>query len=294
MGRLEDLLEKQRHLEHNPVTVVGTDKTLVEQVLLNQDKAHVIQTEIDRCLKSTEDENYRLRYDLYAPKIRALEDERDHIMQGNTADYEKDRDLKQKEIEELYLVVNQVRRILTFLHLERPADMAINDDDVQTYHEKQKVSLGYIYEDDYFRIKLFIVENDKPMNRYSLIALGRTIFTEDQLKLTYGYGLFINIKKRCQLQEILREGPSVEHLLTWLKKQPESRLISKLKGDYDEVKAAYQETIEQYQVDDFRELLTDLCTCGNFLTTFDSMAYRNDVQTCGRCGKEMEKLKKAR
>ncbi len=291
MGRLEELLEKQRDLEVNPGPIAVKDKTLVEQVLENQEKAHVIQTEIDRCLKSTEVENHKLQYDLYAPKIRALEDERDHIMQGNIADYEEDRDLKQKEIEELYLVVNQVRRILTFLHLERPADMAIDDDDITTYRDKQKVNLDYIFEDEYLKIKLFIVENDKPKNKYSLIALGRTLFTEDQLKLTYGYGLSINTKKRCQLQEILREGPSVEELLTWLGKPSQSQLLTGLQGDYHTVKAEYLDAIEQYQIDDFRELLTDLCTCGNFLTTFDSMAYRNEVQKCGRCGKEMEKLR---
>ena len=291
MSRLEELLEKQHNLEHRPQPIAVKDKTLLEQVIENQDKADLIQNEIDRCRKNTDAEDHRLQYEVYEPQIRALQDERDHIQQANRTDFEEKRALKQKEIEELYLVVKQVKRILSYLHLERPADMAIDDDDITTYRDKQKVNLDYIFEDEYLKIKLFIVGNDKPKNKYSLIALGRTLFTEDQLKLTYGYGLSINTKNRCQLQEVLREGPSVEELLTWLGKPSQSQLLTGLQGDYHTVKAEYLDAIEQYQVDDFMELITDLCTCGNFLTTFDSMAYRNEVQKCGRCGKEMEKLR---
>ena len=298
MGRLEDLLAKQRHLEDGqptdggvpePIAIIGT--ALVEQVQDHLDKVDVLQAEIDRCLKSTETENHRLQYDVYQPKIRLLEDERDQLMRANVAVYEKERDQQKQEVEGLYLVVNQVKEILRFLRLEPGHSVDINDDDVTTYRDKYKESLGYIFEDEYLTLKLFIVGNDKPKNKYSLIALGRTIFTDEQLKLRREYGLSLNTKQRCQLEAVLREGPSLKELREWLQKPSQSKLLTDLKGDFDTVKAAYLDTVEQYQVDDFRELLTDLCTCGYFYSIFDSMAFKNGVQTCGRCSNKMEKLK---
>ena len=90
---------------------------------------------------------------------------------------------------------------------------------------------------------------------------------------------------------VLREAPSVEELLTWLQKPSRSELLTGLKGDYEEVKAAYLAVLEQYQVEDFLELMTDRCTCGNFLTVFDSHAFRDDILDCRHCGQKMEKLR---
>ena len=294
MGRLEELLDKQRDLgaptdDGKELAVSGT--TLVEQVQDHLNKVDVLQAEIDRGLKSTETENHRLQYDVYSPKIRLLEDARDQLMRANVAAYEKERDQKKQEVEGLYLVVNQVKEILRFLKLETGKSVDINDDDLRTYREKSKEGLGYIFEDEFLKIKLFIIENDKPKNKYSLVALGRTIFTEEQLKLRFHYGIHAHAAYHFQLEAVLREGASVKELREWLQKQSQSKLLTDLKGDFDTVKAAYLDTLERYQVEDFRELLTDLCTCGYFYSIFDSMAFKNGVQTCGRCSNKMEKLK---
>ena len=292
-GRLEELLEKQRKLEQNPEPATVIEKTLVEQVHDNLTAVKELEAKIKQSLDSVQQENHRLQYDAYAPKIRALEDERDRIMQGNMSDYEEARDQKQKEIDGLYVVVHQVKRILEFLLVDTGRALAIDDDDVKPYRDRAKENLGYIFDDDYLKIKLFIVENDKPKNKFSLIAMGRCLFNEHLLELRREYGAAVHTGHGYNIEVVIRDAPSVEELKTWQELPHAGKVFSELKGDYDTVKAAYLDTIEQYQVDDFLELITDLCTCGNFLTTFDGMVRRNEVQTCGRCGEKMEKRRKA-
>jgi len=298
MGRLEEMIEKQRRLEESlkadgasqqPTSVI--EKGLVEQVQDNLAMVKELRAEIEQSLASVQQENYHLQYDVYQPKIRALEDERDQLMQGNTDAHEKERDQKQKEIDGQYEVVNQVKRILNFLLVDTGRDLAIDDDDVKPYRDRQKENLGYLFDDDYLKIKLFIVENDKPKNKFSLIAMGRCLFGDDLLKLRREYAAAVNTGHGYNIQVVIRDAPSVEELKTWQELPQAGKVFFELKGDYEKVKEEYLDVSAKYTPQDFKELMTDLCSCGNFFTILDSVAFRDGVIACGRCGKNMEKVR---
>ncbi|MBA7703306.1 hypothetical protein ES703_112088 [subsurface metagenome] len=290
MTRLEDLLEKQRRLEESKVPTPAVELTLVEQVQANSHKIETLRAETQAIRISTEEEERRLAYDVYRPKIRQLEDERSQATQEVREKYEQARDQKQKEIEGLEVVINQVSRIIDFLRLETAKDLAIDDDDVKPYRDRAKENLGYLFDDDYLKIKLFIVGNGKPKNKFSLIAMGRCLFGEHLLKLRYEYGADVHTGHGYNIVVVIRDMPSVAELQPWLEDSRRQQLIIGLTGGYEKVKAEYLDVIGKYTPEDFKELMTDHCGCGYFYTIFDNIRRSDEPALCPRCGKAMEEV----
>jgi len=297
MTKLDDLLEKQRRLEEatdsaevdqEPTPTI--EPTLVEQVQDNSHKIETLRAETEALRVSTEDEVRRLVYDVYRPKIRQLEDERGQATQEIQEKYEQVRDLKQKEIDGLYVVVNQVKCILDFLRVDTGKDLAIDDDDVKPYRDRAKENLGYLFDDAYLKIKLYIVENDKPKNKFSLIAMGRCLFGEHLLKLRREYSTGVHTWHGYNIEMGIRDMPSVAELQPWLTDSRRQQLIISLTGDYEKVKAEYLDVIGKYTPEDFKELMTDHCGCGYFYTIFDNIRRSDKLAPCPRCGQGMEKV----
>ena len=151
MTKLDDLLEKQRRLEESKDSTPVVELTLVEQVQDNSHKIETLRAETETLRVSTEDEVRRLVYDVYRPKIQQLEGVRDQATHEVQEKYEQARDRKQKEIEGLQVVINQVKRILDFLMVDTGKDLAIDDNDVKPYRDRSKENLGYIFDDDYLK-----------------------------------------------------------------------------------------------------------------------------------------------
>jgi len=287
--RLDELLEKQRLLEEsgNSNPVVGVP-TLVEQVQVNSHKIETLEAETKAMRGITEAEIRRLHYDVYQPKIRQLEDARDQATQQVQEEYNQASAQKEMEIEGLQVVINQVRRIFDFLRVE-VKDLAIDDDDVKSYRDRAKENLGYLFDDDYLKIKLFIVENEKPKNKFSLIAMGRCLFGEHLLKLRSGYVTCVHTGHGYNIEVGIKDMPSVAELQPWLGDSRRQQLITGFTSDYEKVKAEYLDVIEQHTPEEFKELMTDRCVCGYFYTIFDSRSRFNETATCPRCSKAMEK-----
>jgi len=290
MTKLDDLLAKQRQLEESKDSTPVVELTLIEQVQDNSHKIETLRAETEAMRVSTEQEVRRLVYDVYRPKIQQLEGVRDQATHEVQDKYEQVRDRKQKEIEGLQVVINQVKRILDFLMVDTGKDLAIDDDDVKPYRDRAKESLGYLFDDDYLKIKLFIVENDKPKNKFSLIAMGRCLFGEDLLQLSRGYGVPVHTSFGYNIEVVFRDAPSVEELKTWQELPRAGTLFFELKGDYEKVKAEYLDVIAKYTSQDFKELMTDLCGCGYFYTIFESIHRPNETVKCPRCGQAMERV----
>lgn len=290
MTKLDDLLAKQRHLEESKDSTPVVELTLVEQVQDNLAGISILRAETETLRVSTEQEVRRLVYDVYRPKIQQLEGVRDQATHEVQEKYEQARDRKQKEIEGLQVVINQVKRILDFLMVDTGKDLAIDDDDVKPYRDRAKDSLGYLFDDDYLKIKLFIVENEKPKNKFSLIAMGRCLFGENLLDLRRGYGVPVHTSFGYNIEVVFRDMPSVAELQLWLEDSRRQPFIPGLIGDYEKVKAEYLDVIAKYTSQDFKELMTDLCACGYFYTIFESIHRPNEAVNCPRCGQAMERV----
>lgn len=264
---------------------------LATQAQQNIARIKVLSSEQDAIREATEKEHRRLKYDVYEPRIREIEGERDRVIEELEEKAQITLDQKKEEIVSLNTTVIQVKRILEYLRLDTTRDLAILADDVKTYDRyepRYKEDLGYYLDDSYLKIKLFIIQNGKPVNKYALIAVGNCLFPESLLKLNYSYGVDIHTSNRFALLVTIKDFPSVEQVKGWL--STHKAKLSYLTGEYESVKKEYQETKANYKTEDFQDFIFAECSCGYYYTIFEkdsySVRYWDDAR-CPRCNSEL-------
>ncbi|KKM68817.1 hypothetical protein LCGC14_1457150, partial [marine sediment metagenome] len=127
MGRLADLIEKQRALEATTAALPADELTLAQQVLDNSRKLEDVAAAETALRDIANREVRRLAYDVYRPKIQLLEDERDDCIEQVKRELDEARDEKQKEKEALQVVVDQASRIIEFLRVDDTRNLAVVD-----------------------------------------------------------------------------------------------------------------------------------------------------------------------
>ena len=180
-----------------------------------------------------------------------------------------------QQIEGHHQVVATAHRILECLSLDKSADLTIADDgiEISKWVTPHCESLGYLFDDDYLKIKVFIVGNRKPKNQYSLIAMGKSIFTEDLIKYRHDYGIdVINSYRGFSVVVSIKDMATIAELKDYYDKH-KGKLLTDIVDEYHEVKAEYLEVIGNYNVKDFQELITWTCPkCDKFHTIFDDFS----------------------
>ncbi len=234
---------------------------IANQAVENMATIKVLDEEIHSIREATRKEVARLEWDVYRPKIRALEDERDLKTKEVTQQGEAAQLAKNAEIVTLNEVVRHVLRLLAFLALDPHKNLDISDEDIQfpTYHS----------------------------NKYSLVLLGKCLFYEDLLQLERNYGASFHTIDRYELEKVLRDFPSVEQAKAWLEKNRGKLLSGESRIQYQEVKIAYDKAIQSYKVDDFQDLLLARCECGYFYSIWEDYIKRQEKISCPRCNKLM-------
>lgn len=259
------------------------ERITVAQIKSNQNKIDNICNARSRIETSYTNEIERLQYKVYQPKIDALVQERDNIITAQKNSLEATKLELDKEIGELHKPIEQVKRILMFLQLESnpninkliidDAEIEPPDKDWRNNVEPYRESLGYLFDDDYLKIKIFVINNDKPKNKYSLIAVGKSLFHDNLLDYPYSYSYYVNLNgfhNNFKILIRLQDASSIEELKVWFDKHKTKLFIEEIKK-YQEVKTEYLETLRDYKTVDFQELITYTCPkCNNFHTTFDS------------------------
>jgi len=128
-----------------------------------------------------------------------------------------------------------------------------DDESVKAYRDKKLVKLGILYEDEFTIIKLFAVENDRPKNRWTLIAVGNTLL-RDLLDLTHDYGLPVHIDTYKAIQKALTHLPTLEEIQVYAEKR--WKTLMHAEGiRYKGVKERYLHTINNYTLEDFKPIL---------------------------------------
>lgn len=264
-------------------------KELAQLAIDNRKKAAELYEDVQLIRSETETEVRRLQYDVYQPKIRDLSDECDREMQ-KVRDYNKAlEDAKEKEAVGLMEPVNQVERILEYFRLDTKQDLNIKDEEIKTresYKERYRENLGIVFSDPYLKVRLFILENDKPKNKYMLVLIGKCLFDNGLgdrplLKLPRFYGID-GAPWASSPQEILKESSNADELKTWWISHGFSK-VPWLK-DYLSVSTEYNHIKRTYKIEDFRDFLTHTCPkCGYFRTVFESYVMRaGEIALCPR------------
>ena len=273
-------------------------KELAKVAIENKAKAEQFYKDIQAIRSETETESRRLQYDVYRPKVQALEEECRNAIAKVQAAGKVTEDEIDKQAHELMEPVRKVERILEFFRLDTRVPIDITDEDVKIsdrYKERYRENLGLVFDDPFLKVRLFVLENDKPKNKYILVLIGRCLFDtglgdRPLLKLPRDYGLSISEPWGSAPQHILKEAATVKELHTYWT----SHGFSKVPwvADYVAVRAEYEHILKTYRVTDFNDFLTWMCPeCGYFHTIFESYYQREgEVMTCHRCDKKTPML----
>lgn len=126
------------------------------------------------------------------------------------------------------------------------------DGSVKAYRDKELVKLGILYDDEFTIIKLFAVENDRPKNRWTLMAIGDTVL-RGLLDFPHDYGLSVHVDV-YSIKKALKHLPTLEEIEAYVKRNRES-LMNAEGVMYKGVKERYLHTINNYTLEDFKPIL---------------------------------------
>jgi len=255
---------------------------IIEQYLKNEQKIQEISAAKDNFSEAKNAEIKHLEWDIYHKKIRKLEDERDQKVNLVQKQIDNHRETSDQQISRLNQVIEEVERIIYFLTLDKSRNLEIADDSIKVYRNRRIESLGYLYSDEFLKIKFFIVENDKPKNKYDLIACGKCLFDDPVMKLPYSYGLNIH-SSSCNIQVEFKCAPDIETLKQHFEKRKDTLLKTEI-AEYLNVKTKYLECLGTYKLSDIEPLIQYRCRhCGFFLTAKAARGYCIRDNQCPHC-----------
>jgi len=229
--------------------------------LVKQYKAN--EAEIDRLSKMQAEEGERYEaeamkiHDWYWRKTRALEDKKDNAVDAIQKERKRLSDVVSTRIETLHQPIKQLKRILTFLRMETK-ELTIDDEKLKqkdvSWRENYFEPLGCLIDDDFLKVRLYILDNSRPKNKFTLAAVGICGFPESIIKWPSEYVPDFNTwQVPHNIEMRLNVAASVKELKSFLNKRRE-HLISVIKQNYDEVKAEYLEVISTFKLEDFADL----------------------------------------
>jgi len=161
-----------------------------------------------------------------------------------------------QKIDELSKAESTLNRTIYFLKQQKEKLDCKALDEISNYREKH-LEVIETYQDDCMSLRLYIAENDRPKNRYSIIVAGQSkLGGDDILKLPYSYGTSLNTYGRgISILSEIRHFTTIEDAKNYHEKYNLQKLLKEFLTRYNDVKTEYEQTCKKYSLDDFAELL---------------------------------------
>jgi hypothetical protein len=156
----------------------------------------------------------------------------------------------QREKDVIAEKLNQAQEIFKYIHLHANKPIA-DTPDVYSFRYGNRTSFNPIInirDDNYCKAYLYIITNNKPVNKYSLIMVGSCPVLEpdrDTVNNLYSYGVNANTKEKCHIMLNIKDDCSEKFLREYAKKN--IKRITNLLSIVDEKIAKYQQAIEIFQ-----------------------------------------------
>ena len=257
---------------------------LIQEYKNNLEQIKTLSSEQEVLRKKKEKESNQISYD-YRDKIYALEKERDNKVNTIKDAYTNQENAKETEIVKLREVHTKVERIINFLKI-RSEVVICEDSNIYNRHGSIE-PLGLLFSEDYLKIRVFIVENRKPVNKYSLCVYGNVLFPEAIIKPPYGFSLPSDYHKRQDIALVIKDFPTTKQAHDYYEKNKDVLLCSDLREyvlQYQAVKAEYLEVIKTYTLKDFKHLYVLECKyCGCVLTEIGMQGFSTREGKCPSC-----------
>lgn len=116
------------------------------------------------------------------------------------------------------------------------------------YPEKQQIDykeFDTLKNNPYLILKVFVTENRKPLNKFSLVVVGNTFFNEDVINIPYSYGLDCQDSK-VNVRVGIKDFPTEKEAQEYYKRNYGKILID-FRTKHVEIEAEYQNAISKTQ-----------------------------------------------
>ena len=117
------------------------------------------------------------------------------------------------------------------------------------------------YKDDCMELRLFIAENDKPKNKYSVVVagvskLGSIECNDNILHLPHEYGVTMHVWG-LNVVHGAKDVPTIEDARKYAKTRGIKKILKAFFEKYDAAHQEYEETCQQYNLEDFSEIIKE-------------------------------------
>jgi len=213
---------------------------------------------VSNLTEERQEKETKICYDIYQPKIKALEKEMvDKINELSLTTNEKVGAIK-AEIKELNVVVQKVRRIFQLVQVVKDEEKDPKNLEVKVYFYSDRDEAGnytskrrevyfqpvkVLFDDEYRKINVYLVQTEKPVNKYALIIRGKSIFENYRELIESSYGYVGRINGNASISVTVKEGKTEKELLGWLAKN-EQKVIAMCPVNFEELVADYGDAKE--------------------------------------------------
>jgi len=207
-------------------------------------------SKLDKLKTQTENRYYRLE--------RTLRNKKEKELNKITKQRNKIEEKRKLETEPLYKKWKEFNRIIQFIETskkERDLNIEVYNYDypknnkgevIRTkngnYPEKEKIyinPISILKDDNFYKIAIYIYNNRKPKNKYTLCVIGRSIFDSKEI-LSLGRGGYLSdINENGNFKGVLKELPEKKDLIDWFKKNKNKVFKEQIK--------IIEEVIKEYQ-----------------------------------------------
>lgn len=229
----------------------------------------------------------RVIIDKYYSLKRKIEDKEraEHKKENNQ--YEKDEAKLNAQLEENYNPIVKVENLFKMFEVIRTPQYANTEYKVYIFYDDQKRILTPIDElkkDQYAKIGVYIVENRKPKNKYSLIVRGRSIFYT-LISRNYAYSTGTHTEG-VNVEFNLKDLPTREGLIEWYGKSKD-QIIKQFLDIHKQLEADYQEAKSLYELKEWKLLYLE-----NKKVYYEKGVYRGDeTKEYAELVKELKRVK---
>lgn len=177
-----------------------------------------------------------------------------------------------------------VKRIIQFLDVhETPLPIEIGE---VTFRKGEFAEWrDWIYDNDYLKIRLLLHENNKPVNKYSLMVYGVCAFENPLVQLPYYCGSHLHTT-HMDISKELKSFKTIGAAIAFIDKKKKT-LFHDLIAAVETLTDEYLTIIKKYSLSDFEELFE--YTCLDCHTTFKIIPDSHNVELPGLNSREFKK-----
>lgn len=237
-------------------------KQMIRLYKTNEKQIERLDKNLDKFRKVKEDEIQKA-WSKNNDELRDLERKHNTIIEKIKDQKESGEDEIKEAQRQLYEHIESVNKIIYLLKVQQEI-MHETNPFVDT---TQNSELLESFDDGMMKMILSVHEINRPKNKYELYVLGYSRVGRSDgylegrtLKLPYAYGLSIGNRSHYNLAHIVKHFTTLEEVKAYHGKNSLQKIMKEFFTRYNAMKIEYQQTITQYKMSDFQDMINQEIT----------------------------------